>query len=115
MCRVARSFLLAIVAAALALEPVGAAINYPGGGIFKGTSPSIGGTTLLAGNCVVSAGVTITGVTTAMVVAVSPVSNSVAGTYWDGYVSAPNTVIVRVCAAVASTPTASVYNIRVLP
>jgi hypothetical protein len=33
---------------------------------------------------------------------------------WRPYVSAAGTVTVKVCAAVAGTPTASTYNVRVI-
>ena len=35
--------------------------------------------------------------------------------YWKAYVSAAGTVTVKVCAAIAATPTASVFVVRVIP
>lgn len=80
---------------------------------FSGTSSSIGGSALLAGACA-STTVSVTGATTAMAVSVSPVTYPGDGNFWMGYVSASNTVTVKVCAAVAGTPTASTYNVRVI-
>lgn len=82
-------------------------------GVLAGTSTSIGGSALTAGTCA-STTVTITGATTGMVAAVDPVTFPGVGFYWDGYVSSANTVTVGICAAVAGTPTASTYNVRVI-
>jgi hypothetical protein len=49
-----------------------------------------------------------------MAVEVSPVMYPGDGYYWRGYVSAPDTVIVKVCAVVEGTPTPSAYNVRVI-
>ena len=62
----------------------------------------------------VTINVSITGATTGMVVAVSPTVYPGDGFCWDGYVSASNTVTVRLTAALASTPTASAFNVRVI-
>jgi hypothetical protein len=80
---------------------------------LAGTSPSIGGGALVAGACA-SNTVTVTGATTGMAVSASPVTYPGDGNYWLAYVSASNTVTVKVCAAVAGTPTASTYNVRVI-
>ncbi|MGH9472693.1 MAG: hypothetical protein ACRD1M_08100, partial [Terriglobales bacterium] len=37
------------------------------------------------------------------------------GIYWEGYLSAPGAVTVKVCAVAAATPAASVYDVRFLP
>ncbi|HSV48360.1 MAG TPA: hypothetical protein VLJ58_21405 [Ramlibacter sp.] len=80
---------------------------------LSGTSPSIGGGALLAGACA-SDTVTIAGSSTAMVVTASPVTYPGDGSYWLAYVSAADTVTVKVCAAVGLTPTASTYRVRVI-
>lgn len=90
------------------LTVAGAAVT----GTLSGTTASLGGGALLAGACT-SGTVSVTGATTAMAVAASPVTYPGDGAYWMGYVSSANTVTVKVCAAVALTPTASTYNVRV--
>lgn len=80
---------------------------------LTGTTTSIGGSALAAGACA-SGTVSITNSTTAMAVAVSPVTNPGTGFTWQGYVSAAGTVTVEVCAISAGTPTASTYNVRVI-
>lgn len=80
---------------------------------LAGTTGSIGGGALLAGACT-SGTVAVTGSTTAMSVDASPVTYPGDGAYWMGYVSTAGTVTVKVCAAVALTPGASAYNVRVL-
>jgi hypothetical protein len=93
----------------LASQPIcDAAPNY-----FSGTSGSIGGSVLAAGACTTGT-VSITGSTTAMGVVVTPSAYPGDGMWWDGYVSAPGTVTVRVCAAIHGAPTAETYNVRVL-
>lgn len=96
--------------------------NFPGtlqaGGVavapnLSGTTGSIGGGALLAGACT-SGTVSVTNSTTAMAVAATPATYPGDGAYWMGYVSTNGTVTVKVCAAVALTPTASAYNVRVL-
>lgn len=80
---------------------------------LAGTTGSIGGSALLAGQCSTGT-VTITGATTAMGVVATPVTYPTAGNFWQSWVSSANTVTVAVCAAVADTPTASAYNVRVI-
>ena len=77
------------------------------------TTGSIGGGALLAGQCATGT-VTVTGVASSDALAVTPVTYPGASIWWDGYMSAANTVTVVVCAAVAATPTASNYNVRVI-
>lgn len=79
---------------------------------LSGTTGSIGGGALLAGACT-SGTVAVTGSTTAMAVSASPVTYPGDGNYWLAYVSTAGTVTVKVCGAVAGTPTASAYNVRV--
>lgn len=85
--------------------------------ILAGTTGSIGGSALLAGQC--SAGTaTVTGATTSMTATASPSSdpdsNLSTGVGIYSFVSASNTVTVRVCAIVAVTPAATTYNVRVI-
>lgn len=77
------------------------------------TSASIGGASLAAGACA-SGTATVTGATTSMVAQASPTTYPGDGNVWHAYVSAANTVTVKVCAIVTGTPTASTYNVRVL-
>jgi hypothetical protein len=77
------------------------------------TSTSIGGSSLTAGTCA-STTVTITGLTTAMVIDTTPATYPGDAFYWRSYASAANTATVKVCAAAAGTPTASVFNLRVI-
>lgn len=81
--------------------------------VLSGTSASLGGSALLAGQCS-SNTTTVTSATTSMVALVDPVTDPGTGAYWDAFVSSANTVTVKVCATVALTPSASVYNIRVI-
>ncbi|WP_321913589.1 hypothetical protein [Paraburkholderia sp. J11-2] len=81
-------------------------------GNLTGTTSSIGGSSLAAGACATGT-VAVSGATTSMAVAVSPVATPGAGYVWEGYVSAAGTVTVNVCAIVAGTPTATTYNVRV--
>lgn len=83
------------------------------GGILSGTTGSIGGSSLAAGACSTGT-VSVTGAATTMSVEATPVTYPGAPYYWRGYVSSAGTVTVAVCAAVAGTPTASAYNVRVL-
>lgn len=81
--------------------------------VLTGTTGSIGGALLAAGACS-SGTVAVTNSTTAMAVSVTPVTYPGDGNYWMGYVSTNGTVTVKICAAVAGTPGASTYNVRVL-
>jgi hypothetical protein len=82
---------------------------------LTGTTASIGGSALTAGTCA-SGTVTVTGATTGMAVVVTPATYPGDACTWHGYVSAANTITVKVCTNLASggTPTASVYNVRVI-
>jgi hypothetical protein len=81
--------------------------------VLAGTTGSIGGGALGAGACTTGT-VAVTSSTTAMAVAVSPVADPGTSVSWQGFVSSAGTVTVRVCALVATTPTATTYNVRVL-
>ena len=89
---------------------VGSSTIYPS---LSGISSSIGGSALLAGACA-STTVSITGATTSMSVVATPVTYPGNGNYWNSYVSSSGVVTVHVCAAVAGTPVASIYNVRVI-
>jgi len=81
---------------------------------LAGTTGSIGGSALALGACT-SGTVNITGASTSMAVVASPATYPGDGMVWNPYVSAAGVVTVRVCASVAGTPTASTYNVRVIP
>jgi hypothetical protein len=78
------------------------------------TTASIGGGALLAGACA-SDTVGVASATTDMVATASPVTYPGDGFYWEAYVSSAGIVTVEVCSAVAGTPAASAYNVRVVP
>lgn len=80
--------------------------------LLSGTSGSLGGGALAAGACA-STTLTVTGATTSMVATLSPNTYPGDSAYWKARVSAANTVTLYVCEAVAGTPTASTYNVRV--
>jgi hypothetical protein len=79
---------------------------------LSGTTTSINPGALAAGACG-SGTLTLTGATTSMVATASPNTYPGDGNYWLAYVSAANTVTIKVCAAVAGTPTASTFNVSV--
>jgi hypothetical protein len=87
-----------------------------GSTVLTGTTGSIGGGSLANGACATGT-VTLSGVTTSMVIQVTPQTFPGAGFWPMGYVSATNTVTVEVCNATGSTgtPTASTYNVVALP
>jgi hypothetical protein len=80
---------------------------------LAGTSGSIGGGALIAGQCT-SGTATVAGATTSMVALADPNTYPGDGTIWDAQVTSSNTVTTKVCAIIALTPTSSTYNIRVL-
>jgi len=96
-----------------------AAARLPAGvsPVLSGTTAAIGGSALLAGQ-VAQGTVTIAGATTSMVATASPSSDPDSslstGIAIYAFVSAANTVTVRVCAIVAVTPAAVTYNVRVI-
>lgn len=81
--------------------------------VLTGTTGSIGGGALAVGACT-SGTVTITGLTTSMAVAATPVTYPGDGNTWMAYTSAAGTAIVKVCAITAGTPGATTYNVRAL-
>jgi hypothetical protein len=80
---------------------------------LSGTTGSIGGSALIAGQCA-SGTMSIAKSTTSMVVLASPVTYPGDSVIWRGYVSSAGMVTVKVCAVVAATPAPSTYNVRVL-
>lgn len=82
-------------------------------GILSGTTSAIGGG-LLTVACT-SGTATVTGITTAMAVAVTPVTYPGDGVYWMGYRTNNNEATVKVCTVAAITPTSSTYNVRAIP
>lgn len=85
----------------------------PLAGVLRGTSASIGGGALAAGACS-STATTVTGATVGMVVQATPNTYPGDSSFWKSYVSSANTVTTLICEAVAGTPTASTYNLRVI-
>lgn len=83
-------------------------------GILSGTTGSIGGG-LLAAGAAATGTATVTGATVGMAVVATPSTYPGDGIVWTAYVSAADTVTVKVNAILALTPTASVYNVRVIP
>lgn len=84
------------------------------GQILSGTSASLGGSAMTAGQRI-TVTVTITGATTTMVSDCSPQTDPGAGFVWHAFVGAANTVTVCLTCVAAGTPTASLYSVRVLP
>lgn len=78
-----------------------------------GTSGSLGGSPMTAGQTI-TATVTVTGAATTMAVVVSPQTDPGAGFVFDGFVSSANTVTVRLTATLSATPSAALYNVRVM-
>jgi hypothetical protein len=81
---------------------------------ITGTTSSIGGSALAAGVCITGTA-SVSGVSTAMAVAVSPAADPGTGFTWNAWVSSTTTVTVRVCniSGASATPTAETYNVRV--
>lgn len=96
---------------------VGTGLTLAGGSLttstLSGTSTSIGGGALGAGACATTT-VSITGLTTSMAIQATPATYPGDAYYWRAYASSANTATVSVCAAIAGTPSASAYNLRVL-
>lgn len=76
------------------------------------TSASLGGSALLAGACTTGT-VTVTGAATGMFANLNATTWPGDGTSIFAYVSAANTVTIKICADVALTPGASTYIVRV--
>ena len=81
-------------------------------GYASSTSGSISGAIIGVG-CD-AATVTINGAAVGMGVSATPNTYPGDGLYWNAYVSAANTITVKVCSDVTLTPTASTYYVKVL-
>lgn len=110
-----------VLLAALAVFALGQTVSHNGianqGITFaKVTSPAVGGSLLTAGTPVTTA-ITVTGATTSMGCIVNPTAGNVllVGTMVDCYVSATNTVTLRLMGLAAVTPTSQTYDVRVIP
>jgi len=81
---------------------------------LTGTTSSIGGSALAAGICTTGTA-SVSTAANSMAVAVSPAADPGTGFTWGAWVSAANTVTVRVCniSGASATPTATAYNVRV--
>ena len=88
-------------------------LTDPRGGAAWSVTPSIGGSLLAAGASATDT-VSVPGAKAGMPVITQPNTFPGAGISWDGYVSADDTVTVRVTAIIAATPTASTYNVLVI-
>jgi len=79
------------------------------------TTASVGGGLLTAGSCASVTATTTSSIssTTDSVVA-TPRTYPGDGTTWDAYIGANNTVIVKVCSIITTTPSATVYNVKVI-
>lgn len=86
----------------------------PAASRWSTSTASLGGSALTAGACSTT-NVAVSGIGNPDVVIVSPRTYPGAGFWWDGYILSAGTAQVRVCAAVAGTPTASVYDVKILP
>jgi hypothetical protein len=85
-----------------------------GAPMLNGATASLGGGLLAAGGCSTGTA-TVTGATTSMTAVATPTTFPGNGNVWMARVSAADTVTVYLCAMVLGTPTASVYNVRVIP
>jgi hypothetical protein len=82
---------------------------------LSGTTSSIGGSALAAGACTTGTA-SVTGLSTTMTAAASPVADPGSGFTWNAWVSSTTTVTVRVCnvSGASATPTAEAYNVRAI-
>jgi hypothetical protein len=90
------------------------AMNFavPTSTVLTGTSTSLGGSAMTAGQSVTTT-VSVPGALTTSVVQVSPNTYPGDAFTWSAYVSSADTVTVRLTAAAAGTPTAGTYNVKV--
>lgn len=80
---------------------------------LRGVTSAIGGGLLTAGSCA-SGTVSITGARSTMVAVATPTIYPGDGSTWSSYVSADDTVTVKVCGLITVTPTSSTYQVGVL-
>lgn len=74
---------------------------------------SVGGGLLMVGACT-SGTTTVRGARVGDVVIVTPRTYPGDGVQWQGYVSSNDTITVKLCALITLTPTASIYDVRVV-
>lgn len=86
----------------------------PAASRWSTSTASLGGSALTAGQCS-STIVAVAGIGNPDVVIVSPRTYPGAGFWWGGYISSTGNATVEVCAAVAGTPAASVYDVKIMP
>ena len=101
--------------AAHVLTGAGTWATVPGAPL-TGVSGSLGGSPVLTGVCI-SGTVSVPGATTAMAVIATPTAYPGDGFLWKAYVSASDTITVKECNFTSGTltPTASTFQVRVLP
>ena len=111
---------LAILLAAAMISFPAAAFSQSqtqGSSTLSGTSASIGGAALAAGACTTGTA-TVSGAALGMAAIANPTTGTTPGDSFtfDAFVSAANTVTVRVCnrAGLGTTPAASTYAVRVV-
>lgn len=102
------------VAAATSINGTSIPTSVTLASVLTGTSASIGGGLLTAGTCATGTA-TVTGATTSMT-ATLPQPTTYPGDGFEiyAYISAADTVTIKVCALVALTPTASTYLVKVI-
>jgi hypothetical protein len=94
--------------------PIGTKVGgTPVATTIAGISPSVGGSALAAGACSLVSS-SFTGASVGMAVMATPNTYPGDAFYWRAWVPSTGTVNVTVCAAIAGTPTASTYNVRVI-
>ena len=81
---------------------------------MRASTGTITGTSLPLGSCNTGT-VTVTGATTSMPAIATPVNDPGIGIVWNAFVSSANTVTVKECALVLSTPNNTAYNVVVNP
>jgi hypothetical protein len=80
--------------------------------IFYGSTGPIGGAEIAAGGCF-TGNATVTGAVVDMPVLVTPRTFPGNGSYWEGFVSAPDTVTVKLCSTLAGALPATVFDVSV--
>jgi hypothetical protein len=80
---------------------------------LAGTTGPVGGAALQPGQCT-SGSAAVAGATPAMAVVATPTAYPGDGFFWEGYVSAPGRVAVKLCAVVGGRPASGPFNVRVI-